>query len=221
MTACGLAAAALVVCRPRAGSGVSGDDPTAGVVTVAAWAAWLLALYLVAAVVATAAARLPRSPRAAQALARRITPAVVRRMTDAAIGVTTAAVVLAGPPVTAYADPSPAATAAAAVPTVEWPGLPAAAHSAAASATTPAVGLVTPPPRRAAAAGDATVVVRAGDTLWSLAARQLGASATDAQVARAWPQLYAANRAVIGANPDLIRPGQRLVCPPLDPRSQP
>lgn len=61
------------------------------------------------------------------------------------------------------------------------------------------------------------VVVHRGDTLWSLAARQLGPDATDAEIAVHWPRWYAANRAVIGPDPDLIRPGQVLVPPSMEP----
>jgi nucleoid-associated protein YgaU len=32
--------------------------------------------------------------------------------------------------------------------------------------------------------------------------------------ASAWQTIYRANRGVIGSNPDLIRPGQRLTIPP-------
>jgi hypothetical protein len=62
------------------------------------------------------------------------------------------------------------------------------------------------------------VVVHRGDTLWSVAARHLGPGATDAEVARAWPAWFEANRAVIGDDPDLLRPGQRLR-PPDEVRS--
>ena len=61
------------------------------------------------------------------------------------------------------------------------------------------------------------VVVRRGDTLWDLARRHLPAGATDAQVARAWPLWYAANRAVIGPDPGLLLPGQRLRVPGARP----
>src|SRR4051812_42531392 len=54
--------------------------------------------------------------------------------------------------------------------------------------------------------------VRTGDSLWSIAADRVGRPTT-ARVARTWPRLYAANRAVIGPDPDLIRPGTRLVVP--------
>ncbi|KAA1400204.1 LysM peptidoglycan-binding domain-containing protein [Aeromicrobium ginsengisoli] len=58
------------------------------------------------------------------------------------------------------------------------------------------------------------VVVRPGDTLWAIAARSLPRHATAAEVARACAQWHAANRDVIGDDPDLIFPTQRLV-PPL------
>lgn len=59
----------------------------------------------------------------------------------------------------------------------------------------------------------APVVVRRGDTLWSIAARHLGAGATDADVAREWPRWWRANRAVVRADPDLLLPGQVLAPP--------
>jgi hypothetical protein len=62
-------------------------------------------------------------------------------------------------------------------------------------------------PRRPAAA---TVLVRPGDSLWSLAADRFPAGADGARVTAAWRRLYAANRATVGPDPDLILPGQRL-----------
>jgi hypothetical protein len=56
-------------------------------------------------------------------------------------------------------------------------------------------------------------IVHRGDALWDIAARHLGPSATAADVAREWPRWYEANRAVIGSNPSLIRPGELLVPP--------
>lgn len=58
------------------------------------------------------------------------------------------------------------------------------------------------------------VVVRPGDTLWVIAARHLPAGATDADITVACQDWHAANRAVIGADPNLIFPAQRLA-PPL------
>ncbi|MBP6997026.1 MAG: LysM peptidoglycan-binding domain-containing protein [Phycicoccus sp.] len=61
--------------------------------------------------------------------------------------------------------------------------------------------------------GDGEIVVHRGDTLWDLAARHLGHDATSEEIARAWPQWYAANRDLIGNNPDLLLPGQVLRIP--------
>jgi nucleoid-associated protein YgaU len=54
------------------------------------------------------------------------------------------------------------------------------------------------------------VVVKPGDSLWAIAADHLPSPATDAQIARAWPRWWAANRDAVGAAPDLIHPGLRL-----------
>lgn len=63
------------------------------------------------------------------------------------------------------------------------------------------------------APGDAAVVVRRGDSLWAIASRELGPTASEAAVDARWRRWYAANRSVIGADPDLISPGIRLVPP--------
>jgi hypothetical protein len=57
------------------------------------------------------------------------------------------------------------------------------------------------------------VVVRPGDSLWALAAAELGPGAGDAAVDARWPQWYAANAAVIGPDPDRLTPGQVLRTP--------
>jgi nucleoid-associated protein YgaU len=61
------------------------------------------------------------------------------------------------------------------------------------------------------------VTVRAGDSLWSITARELGGpAASDLDVALEWPRWYEANRAVIGDNPGLLLPGQ-ILRPPVKP----
>ena len=62
------------------------------------------------------------------------------------------------------------------------------------------------------APGDTVVVLR-GDTLWDLASRSLGGDPTDAQVLAETLRWHAANRDVIGDDPDLLLPGQTLVRP--------
>ena len=67
--------------------------------------------------------------------------------------------------------------------------------------------------RRSAPASTGTVVVAVGDSLWAIAARHLPPGATDAEIAAVWPQWYRANAATIGADPNLITPGQVLAVP--------
>jgi nucleoid-associated protein YgaU len=57
------------------------------------------------------------------------------------------------------------------------------------------------------------ITVLAGDTLWDIAARELGAAATDLDIALQWPRWYQANQAVIGENPNVLLPGQILKSP--------
>ncbi len=61
--------------------------------------------------------------------------------------------------------------------------------------------------------GQTHVVVRTGDTLWQLARDRAPASATTGDVAGLVGRVHRTNRLVIGPDPDLIRPGQRLVIP--------
>lgn len=71
--------------------------------------------------------------------------------------------------------------------------------------------------RTVLAARPATVVVRPGDSLWSITAATrtaaTGRAGSDAAVLRACDRLYAANRGRIGDDPDLILPGTRLRVP--------
>ena len=63
----------------------------------------------------------------------------------------------------------------------------------------------TPPPAPSPKAARTYTVV-SGDTLWAIAKKELGAGTR-------WPELYDKNRAVIGDNPDRIKPGQVLAIP--------
>jgi nucleoid-associated protein YgaU len=68
--------------------------------------------------------------------------------------------------------------------------------------TKPAPRPSAPKPGTKPKAKTLTYTVRAGDTLSAIATRY--------GVEGGWPKLYADNRSVVGTNPNLIRPGQRL-----------
>jgi nucleoid-associated protein YgaU len=98
-------------------------------------------------------------------------------------------------------------------------GAPAlAAVATAPPATASAACAVAPATHRGA---PEVVVVQPGDTLWEIARRHLPASAAPSEVARAWPRWYAANRAAIGPDPALLRPGTRLRSPDRRPAGTP
>lgn len=65
-----------------------------------------------------------------------------------------------------------------------------------------------------------SVLVKPGDTLWAIAARSLPPGATNSEIASACTRWYAANRAAIGADPDLIHPQQRLTPPTKTPHNK-
>ncbi len=74
-------------------------------------------------------------------------------------------------------------------------------------------GLLAREPARQPDDLSAEVVVRPGDSLWSIAAERLGPFASDAEIAESWPRWHARNAPVIGPDPGLLRPGQILSAP--------
>jgi len=130
--------------------------------------------------------------------------------------------------------PTPAASAAPPTPSghrSSAPTQPATAepppeHAARRPAEPPPSGSAAPVNPAATGAGDAApgrattaVLVRPGDSLWAVARRDLqaaGAAATARDVAAAWPLWWAANRQLVGEDPDLLRPGTHLT-PPAAP----
>lgn len=196
----------------------AGPDPTAPVVAASTLAAWGLAAWLTATVLLILAASLPGlAGTACAALSRRIAPTAVRRAVEVTLGLTVAVSALGIAPASAAPDDtrSPVTAAAgtraagvhpaAAVPELDWPALPAVT-------TDGPDRLRTSPPL----AGE-PVIVGPGDCLWDIASRQLLAAGTpapsDAEIAQAWPSWWAANRHVVGDDPDLLRPGMRLSPP--------
>ena len=207
---------------------------TSGLIVIVWWA--------MSFVIAFAAALLDRSGnvRAASA-AGRFTPVFMRRLALAVVGLqlvtaqlatasslqvlpdphaaaraTSSAWTLASPP-SATGTPAPGAPA---VPgPAPEPGVPAVAQPQ----WRPLSPVVEPGPlagprlRDQRPGGQSTeVTVRPGDSLWSVSSARLGPYASDVDVALDWPRIYQANRDIIGANPNLLRPGQVLQLPPAD-----
>jgi hypothetical protein len=179
--------------------------------------------------------------RGSSAVARRVSPPLVRRVAQALIGLSVLAgpistgsavgAVPGGPSATAAATSIAAATSTAPASTpLDRPSTAAPPPGASIDLdrpVTPFLPAAPPPAPKLTPVGPALLmsgaphrslpddayVVRRGDALWDIAARRLGPDATQADVAREWPRWYAANRTVIGADPNLIRPGERLQPP--------
>lgn len=181
----------------------SASDPAAPLVALVALVAWALAAWLLLTGLVTAAAHLPGAAGLVSAVvARRLAPAAVRRAVEVALGLTVAVGVLGASPAAASSGP---AAGPAAAPSLDWSATP---------------GPTTPLAIPSSGPAPAEVVVRPGDSLWALAEQDLTArreaTPTDADVAQAWPGWWAANREVIGDDPDLLQPGTALTRPPAD-----
>ncbi|RYP88414.1 LysM peptidoglycan-binding domain-containing protein [Nocardioides guangzhouensis] len=143
-------------------------------------------------------------------------PRVVRRAVLLACGV---ALVAGTTPANATTD-GPSAVAEARAPGGEdrsiLAGLPMPDRPAGPARPTvaPTPVLAARPPHDPVAPRHGEVVVRPGDTLWDIAARDLPAEAPPAAVSRHWQRIWTANRATVGADPDLLRPGTALRLPP-------
>lgn len=181
-------------------------DPTSALVGALGLTAWALAAWLLVTAAATAGGHLPgRTGRAAAGLSRRIAPATLRRAIEVALGLTvTTAVLGAGPAAASTPSLDWGAQVEAPVPALDW-----------GSAAAPATAVVPEP-----APKPTTVVVAPGDSLWTLAERDLAqrstAAPSDAAIAAAWPAWWAANRDAIGHDPHLLHPGTSLT-PPARP----
>jgi hypothetical protein len=97
-------------------------------------------------------------------------------------------------------------------------GQPAAKPSASTPPTSPTQGHAPPsdvPPPSDVNNSPAlpTVTVHPGDSLWSITADSLGPDASAAAIAVEWPYWYRANRKVIGSDPGLLQPGDKLSPP--------
>ena len=182
-----------------------------------AW--WLLSLACSAVAVA-----LERGGNRHAAVARRFSPAFMRRLILAALSLQ----LLSGPQAYAATPPGPqwmpttTETSAPAGHAVSRPGeTPSPVEprwQPSAPLTSP--GLLSAPGVRTGFKGDESpevrpreVTVLAGDTLWDIAKEDLGQGASDVEVALHWPRWYQANRSLIGLSPDVLLPGQVLRAP--------
>ncbi len=165
----------------------------AGLLAWTAWAWGALGLLL------TAAAALPGAcGAAAGGLSRLVLPAGLRTASGLALGV---GLVVSAPAAGAAPVADPAAVAVPEPPTGDpGPAVPSPPDWPDGTTAAPAEHLVVP-----------------GDCLWRIAEDRLpagGPGHTDTDIARAVDRWWAANAAVIGPDPDLIRPGQVLTPPP-------
>lgn len=202
--------------------------------------AWLVLTWLAATSALAVAALLVRADSPLRPLARRVAPLLVRRLAVLALGAGVAGssvwaalpavAVAGGGQVSATASlpadlpaglltPDRPATVPADLLTPDRPAddlrgwTPDRPAPAPRTARNDALHLVSTAPRAGTSVAD-EVVVRRGDSLWDIAERHLGPGATSSEVAAEWPRWHAANREVVGDDPDLIRPGQRL-SPPM------
>jgi hypothetical protein len=199
----------------RAGS--AGIDDLVGLVAAVVAVAVLGWVGLLSAL--TASARIPGlAGRAAARIVLRLAPSMMTGLFRVGVGLTvvstpamaTLPAAAEGVPVEPH-DTEGGGLATASLPGVGRPG--DAPVRAELMETTNAREQHAPPDghanRRRATTPD-TVVVVAGDCLWTIAARAIGPHATDAEIAAAWPRWYARNRGVVGADPDFLIPGTVL-----------
>lgn len=223
-------------------------DPTAPLLAVIGLLAWTCATLLLASTALSAAATwLPGLPGRLAGAAARWAPRPLRRVGELALGITVTTAVLTG---SAWAEDAArpvsttavqVAAAAAQAPGLDWPAPQVAAAldldwpntaappppttSRSTSAARSAQRRTLAPHRAISPDPGPAVVVRPGDSLWSVARAGLGPAASNRQVAAAWPAWWSTNRAAIGDDPDLLQPGTHLVppttAPANTPRSQP
>jgi len=228
---------------PQSVADTQGVDTVA--ITLVATLAWLVLGWLLIALVLVAAAAAPgRTGDLAATLSRVLVPLATRRVLAAALGATLLTGITSGTATAAPGPGAPPPTAIGALD-LDWPSRSAASpteSSAAPSVPTPAPRAdstpsptasaapvtpggdagpsgpaeVVPPAGSPGGADDTEVVVQRGDTLWSIAARHLGSSATEDQISHEWPRWWSANQQIVGRDPDLIKPGQRLTPPPTE-----
>lgn len=216
VTTSGLALALAAAVPDRTAAALQPQAPVdalvlALVLATAALAATALATGCCALLLTTLVRATGRRALALERAARALTPVTLRRVVAAGVGV---GLGLGGITTATAADGDlgwqPTTTTAGTTGGTETVDVTSAAVPTATMATAPV-------PAVRAAPDVATTTVRPGDTLWDLAAAQLGPEPTDSEIAAAWPRWHEENLDVIGSDPDLLLPGQvlRVPAPPL------
>lgn len=222
--------AALGTLRPSATLLTDLAHPHRWVATVGADAAaarlaevalWLVACWLGVGLLACALGLLPGTcGRIAAKCARVALPAALYRLAAGATGlglmlgpVTASAVVPNAGNGTAAAAVAPAWPVGNASPAPSWPVRSRAPQQQIKPPQYIKPHSSKPRPPHVHRAPAERVVVTTGDTLWQIAADSLPRDASPARIARAWPRWFAANTRTIGADPNLIRPGEVLHAP--------
>jgi LysM repeat protein len=193
-------------------SWIAQDGPDATVVSIVGALLWMCALWVVIGLAAIYLSTLPGlTGRYGRAVARRVLPAAIRHLVLASAGasllLSPLSAAAAGSPSGAAVPSGTAVPSRTAVPSGTAPSWPV--DQALPVPTTPAPSW----PVNQAGAPAGTVTVASGDSLWTIAATNLGPAATDREIAVSWPYWYRANRSVIGRDPGLIQPGTELSVP--------
>lgn len=218
-------------------------DPADGILLVSALGGVLLSAWLGLSMTLSALSTLPGAVgHACRRLAGRIAPAAVRKIVAFVLGTTLTAALVPGSAVagtgsalagTGHDAPRPSVVAAGrpadgagrdaadAAPDASFRFVSEPVHDAGVreAAPPPSWSPERPAPpelRGSPPSSIVGIVVHRGDTLWSIAARHLG-PATGSEIDAECHRWFAANRDVIGQDPDLILPGQ-LLSPPPSPK---
>ena len=202
--------------------------PADGILVITGLSGTVLALWLGLGMTLSALSTLPGAlGLLCRQLAARVAPVAVRKVVAFILGTTLTAALIPGTAVAGITHGTPAATVVTSQQ-VQHPsgGGPVAAPEASFRFVSDPPHVTesmdaAPPPEWSTdrrATPQQVVVVLRGDTLWSIAARHLGQGATAAQITAEWHRWLSTNRDVIGADPDLILPGQELL-PPASARA--
>lgn len=210
------------------GSAARGGDPAAAISGLAATGAALIAGWLTLCLALTLTAELPGVVGEISRNVRdRVAPAVVQRWAAVILGASVGATIVPGTAVAAVQVSQEPAGSVADAPAPGWLPVARAPVPVTTSSSTPEPGWVPVRPpardrtdthlmtgRQRPTSPEANVVVRRGDTLWTIAATHLGPEATDVEIAREWPRWYEANTSAIGEDPHALLPGTVLSPPP-------